>query len=316
MGKKLRKKVLAGVLASMMLVGIAPTKVFAAEDVVSKEKLEIIVQEEVNKLDFNNLGIDKVIEGINGTITDTVTGTVQGILTPENIKVMVAPIIKGLVNEALKDVKLPPQVDINKIIDDVIASQVVDKILTNQFTQEVLERTIQYAVADIMDIVGIPTVGEVIETSKEELTVSVIESVWNAELIDKEYKVPIVGTVIKFQVSPYQNWTLSYKRPNLTVTPTGWNSDAIKGKIQLDLLKVVGANTQVPDLSSIDYETIVKNAAKRAVTDIINEKIIEVKATINTVIQKKVDELRVQAEQAIKDALNSIKNKFPSWGRK
>ena len=64
MGKKLRKKVLAGVLASMMLVGIAPTKVFAAEDVVSKEKLEIIVQEEVNKLDFNNLGIDKVIEGI------------------------------------------------------------------------------------------------------------------------------------------------------------------------------------------------------------------------------------------------------------
>jgi len=52
MGKRLRKKIFAGLLAGMMLVGIAPTTVFADEDVVSKEKLEAMVQEEVNNLDY------------------------------------------------------------------------------------------------------------------------------------------------------------------------------------------------------------------------------------------------------------------------
>lgn len=97
---------------------------------------------------------------------------------------------------------------------------------------------------------------------------------------------------------------------------TGWNRDTIKGKIQVDLLSVVNENTKAPDLSSINYETIIKNAAKRAVTDIINEKINEVKVTIDTVIQNKVNELKEQAEQAIKEAINSIKDKFPLWPRK
>ena len=103
MSRKLRKKVLAGVLAGMMLVGIAPGKVFASEDVVSREKLEIIVQEEVNNLNFDNLGIDKVIEQINETVANTATSTVKSILTTENIKAIVTPIIKELVNEAIKD---------------------------------------------------------------------------------------------------------------------------------------------------------------------------------------------------------------------
>ena len=75
-------------------------------------------------------------------------------------------------------------------------------------------------------------------------------------------------------------------------------------------------NTQTPDLSSIDYQTIVKNAAKRAVTDIVNEKITEVKLAINTAIQNKVNELKKEAEAAIKNTINSIVRKFPSWPRK
>ena len=97
---------------------------------------------------------------------------------------------------------------------------------------------------------------------------------------------------------------------------TGWNRDIIRGKVQVDLLSIVSENTKAPDLSSIDYETIIKNAAKRAVTDIFNEKINQVKSTIDTVIQNKVNELKEQAEQAIKDAINSIKDKFPLWIRK
>lgn len=200
MSKKLGKKVLSGVLVGMMLVGITPSKVFASEDVVSREKLETIVQEEVNNLNFDNLGIDRVIEQINSTITDTVTSTVKSILTVENIKVIVTPIIKGLVNEAIKDFDLPPQIDINKIIDDVISSQVVDIILTNKLTQEIIERTIEYSVADIMNIIKVPTTGEIIEVSKDELTASTIESVWNAE--------PIKIANGKYELNPYYSYKI------------------------------------------------------------------------------------------------------------
>lgn len=306
MSRKLRKKVLAGALAGMMLVGIAPGKVFASEDVVSREKLEIIVQEEVNNLNFDNLGIDKVIEQINETVANTATSTVKSILTTENIKAIVTPIIKELVNEAIKDFELPPQIDINKIIDDVISSQVVDIILTNKLTQEVIERTIEYSIADIINIIKVPTTGEIIEVSKEELILSTIESVWNAE--------PIKIANGKYELNPYYSYKIKWIP--FSVNVTGWNRDIIRGKVQVDLLSIVSENTKAPDLSSIDYETIIKNAAKRAVTDIINEKINQVKSTIDTVIQNKVNELKEQAEQAIKDAINSIKDKFPLWIRK
>lgn len=306
MSKILRKKLLAGALAGMMIVGIVPTKVFASENLVSKEKLENIVQEEVNNLNFDNLGIDKIIEQVNSTVTNKVTSTVKSILTVENIKTMLTPIIKGLVNEAIKDFDLPPQVDINKIIDDVLSSQVVDIILTNKLTQEIIERTIEYSVDDIMNIIKVPTTGEIIDVSKEELKLSVVQDIWNAE--------PIKVANGKYELNPYYSYNIKWIPFKVNIT--GWNREIIKSKIQVDLLSIVTENTKAPDLSSINYESIIKNAAKRAVNDIVNEKINEVKATINTVIQNKANELKEQTEQAIKNAINSIKDKFPLWPRK
>lgn len=319
MKSKLRQKIIATGLATIMMVGFAPTKVFASEDPVSKEKLEIMVNEEVDKIDFSNLGIDNIINGINNTVTGTVRGVVNGILTTENIKALIKPTIKGLVEVALKDVTLPAGVDINKIIDEVLDNEningIVDTVLTNQLTQDIIARTVEYAVSDIMDIVGIPTVGEVVETSKEELSSKVIEDVWNAEWIEGEYKVPILGWIIKYQVNPHYTYTVKYNRPNLEVVATGWNRYSIGLKIQTDILGILAGNTQAPDLSSINYEEIVLNAAKRAATDVINERINEVKVTINTHIQTKIAELKAEAEKAIQDAINqaieSIKNRFP-----
>ena len=46
------------------------------------------------------------------------------------------------------------------------------------------------------------------------------------------------------------------------------------------------------------------------------EKNIEKVLLTEEQIQNKVNELKEQAEQAIKDAINSIKDKFPLWIRK
>ncbi len=58
--------------------------------------------------------------------------------------------------------------------------------LFSQFAQEGIARTIQYSMANIMDIVGLPTVGEIVETSKEELTAKNIEDIWNVSEEEKK----------------------------------------------------------------------------------------------------------------------------------
>ena len=117
----LRKNVLAGVLAGVMTVGILPTTVFATEnDPVSKDKLETIVYEEVDKLDFSDLGIDKIIDGINSTVTTTVqsgvNAAVDTILTADGIKAMVRPIIIGLVENAVSQANIPDSINIAGVV--------------------------------------------------------------------------------------------------------------------------------------------------------------------------------------------------------
>lgn len=327
MNSKLRKKIVAAGLSAMMLVGIIPTTVFASEDPVSIEKLEIMVNEAVEKIDFNNLGIDKIIKEINESVTTTVTGAVNSMLTTENIKLILKPTIKGLVEVALKDVAVPEGVDINKIIDKVLENEcinlIVDKVLTNELTQEILDRTVQYAVEDIMDIVGVPTVGEVTEASKEDLLANAIDDIWNARKTEY-FEFKVFGKVVYstyydmnlfWQFNPLKDVKYDSKSKTIIISPKGWNNTAIAAKLQLDLLKIVDENIQAPDLSTINYEEIVANAAKKAIRDVINEKIEEVKTTINTVIENKVAEIKVEAEKAINDAvlkaLESIKKKFP-----
>lgn len=316
MKSKLRKKIVAAGLAAMMMVCFAPTTVFASEDPVSREKLEIMVNEEVEKLDFSNLGIDGIIDGINKEVTNAITGTVNSLVTTDAIKELIRPTIKSLVQVALKDVTLPAGVDVNKIIDAVLdngtINGIVDAVLTSQLTQDIIARTIEYAIADIMDIVKIPTVGEIVDASKEGLAEKAIEEIWSSK---KQGEYNLIFTTIKYDYNPFQNITLKYQRPNLLVIPTGWNRTSILLKIKGDVLLDGVLDYEKPDLSSINYEEIVLNAAKRAVTDVINEKIVEVKATINTHIQTKIAELKAEAEKAIQDAINqaleSIKNKFP-----
>lgn len=65
----------------VMTVEIVPTTIFAAENnPVSKEKLETIVYGGIDKIDFRNLGIDKIIDGINSTVTGAVQSGVNTVI--------------------------------------------------------------------------------------------------------------------------------------------------------------------------------------------------------------------------------------------
>lgn len=310
MGVNLRKKALAGLLAGVMTIGILPTTVFADEnDPVSKEKLETIVYEEVEKLDFSNLGIDKIIDGINSTVTSAVQAgvntAVDVVLTADGVKTMVKPIIIGLVENAIAQSNIPDSINITgvveKILDGVLDSGIVEKVLTSELVNDIIDRTVEYAVADIMDIVGIPTAGEILEEYKEEVAIKTIDGIYNASKTEK--------------IALYCEYDKTGPWYNPTYTFTAWKRSGVNTRLNIELLALVGKGYETPDLSSINYEEIVLNAAKRAATDVINERVEQIKIQINTTIQNKIEELKIEAqkaiEQAVKDAINSIKNKFP-----
>lgn len=306
----LRKNVLAGVLAVVMTVGILPTTVFATEnDPVSKDKLETIVYEEVDKLDFSDLGIDKIIDGINSTVTTTVqsgvNAAVDTILTADGIKAMVRPIIIGLVENAVSQANIPDSINIagvvEKILDGVLDSGIVEKVLTSDLVNDIIDRTVEYAVDDIMNMVKIPTAGDILQSSKEEVSKNTINYIYNASQLEK--------------ITTYCEYDKTGPWYNPTYTFTAWKRSGVKIRLNIELLALVGKGYETPDLSSINYEEIVANAAKRAVRDVINERIESIRAEINYAIQNKIEELKLEAqkamEQAVKDAINSIKNKFP-----
>lgn len=274
---KKRKSICALFLIVMMFCTMLPAQVFAAEvnDVVSKEKLVEIVTEDVDSLDFESLGIDKVIDNVNSTVEENVKKAVKEILTPENVKVLLKVTIKAEINKDLEKYNIPEYIDVDKLVDGVIDSKGVDVLLTNKLTQKVVDRTIDYAVSDIMNEVKIPTTEEVIAASREKLINKCVEEVYNSD--NKELL--------------YYNYKLEFQGIKPVKVCTGWNETAIGAKVKLDASSVVAEGCRVPDLSNIDYDSIIREAAKRAVKDVVKEEIINTNNTIKKAIKDKIDEI-------------------------
>lgn len=274
---KKRKSICALFLMIMMLCTMLPVNVFAAEadDVVSKEKLVQIVTEDVDSLDFSSLGIDKVINNVNNTVEENVKKAVKEILTPENVKVLLKVTIKAEIKKDLEKYNIPEYIDIDKLVDDIIASKFVDVLLTNKLTQKVIDRTIDYAVSDIMNQVKLPTTSEIISISREKIINKSVEEVYNSdkkELLYYNYKIQFQG------IKPVK-------------VCTGWNETSIAAKVKLDASSVIAEECKIPDLNGVDYNGIIREAAKRAVRDVVKEEIINANNTIKNAIKDKIDEI-------------------------
>lgn len=274
---KKRKSIGALFIIVMMLCTMFPVKGFAAEvnDVVSKEKLVEIVTEDVDSLDFESLGIDKVIDNVNNTVEGNVKKAVKEILTPENIKALLKVTIKEEIKKDLEKYNIPEYIDVDKVLDEVIDSKAVDIILTNKLTQKVIDRTIDYAVSDIMNEVKIPTTEEVISASREKLINKCVEEVYNSD--SKELL--------------YYNYKIQFQGIKPVKVCTGWNETAIGAKVKLDASSVVVEECKVPDLDSVDYEGIIRRALKRAVKDVVKEEIINTNDAIKESIKDKIDHI-------------------------
>ena len=274
---KKRKSICALFLTVMMICTMLPATVFAAEvdDVVSKEKLVQIVTEDVDSLDFESLGIDKVINGVNSAVEENVKEAVKEILTPENVKVLLKVTIKAEIKKELEKYNIPEYIDIDKLVDEIIDSKAVDILLTNKLTQKVIDRTIDYAVNDIMNEVKLPTTEEIISVSRGKIINKCVEEIYSSD---------------KKEVL-YYNYKIEFQGIKPVRVCTGWNETSIGAKVKLDASSVIAEECKVPDLSSIDYNGIIKEAAKRAVKDVVKEEIINANNIIKDAIKDKIDEI-------------------------
>ncbi len=331
----LQRRILALLLAVLMIVGLMPiyaegSLTPAATGDVSEPALRAIVTAKINALADSTVsaGLDSIIEGINNLITQQVTDAIMGLLTNDAIKNLAGPALEAAIQGILNQygITLPAGTDIGSFIDDLLGNQVVEDLLNSAIVKEIIARTVQYAVADVMDDIALPTTSETIANRKQELINEFTADIFGSpekpvDLLNSggpKVKIsrilPSAGTsaltptvnlsFIDFTVTAW-NKILSRNFSVKTINVNGWHVGNIGSYIDLNL--AIGqfgefGEVKPPSLSDIDFEEVMLNALKRAAKDVINEKIAEFKAELKDEIEAAI----ARADQHMVDKLNDI----------
>ena len=313
---KLSKRLLALLLTVLMTISMLP---IYAEGVlqpeatgdVSEPALRVIVTAKINALaegNFNS-GLDAIIQSINNQVTGVVTNSIMALMTNDAIKDMAAPMMESAIQGILNQygITLPPGTNIGSFIDDLMGNQMVDQLLNSSLIKDIIARTVQYAVADVMGDVALPTSAVVIAERRQELIDYYTTKIFaeperpvdpvNPGGPKTKNALPTAGTTVatpNVNVSLYDftvtawNKILGRNISVKTIQVNGWHVGNIGTYIDLYLLDQQFDDVDAPNLSSINYEQVMIDALKKASKDVIREKIADLKEDIKEEIEAKI----------------------------
>ena len=168
---RLKKRIFASSLATTLIITMIPSWVLAKEEAVSEENLRKSVANKIDSLDFEHLVTGMIINNINTEVTNRVIESINKCLTKEDIEVLIELQIEEIFKMYRKDVSL----------DKIIANDIVSKIMTSDFLEEIIERTIEYSVLKAMDSVKISLVKENVKGGKLEIINSIVNEIFNSK---------------------------------------------------------------------------------------------------------------------------------------
>ncbi|MDR1237861.1 MAG: hypothetical protein LBK28_06450, partial [Propionibacteriaceae bacterium] len=227
-----------------------------------------------------------VISTVEGTVASTLQSTIG---SPDAIIDLAAPLIKaaikGAIAQYIQDERLDAIVD--AAVDGVAESELIDRILTNEFVQAVIARTIDYAVADIVASLGL-------DADQAATVANLISQVWNAPRVSvgtAETKVksdlgsPLYALGVGLNTSYYNYNINSWNQRRVVIvnvndtpkdiTVTGWNTGNIGTLATATAtINATGKGLSAAEvLANLDYVEVIKNAALRALKDEIQLRI-------------------------------------------
>lgn len=184
--RKMSKKFIAALLVIVMIFSMT-IPVFAApsSNRATIADLEVIVQGYVERHVENFLNDNAVVDGVLSSfeafvaeialaaINDMLSNT-EGLI--DFTSPMISAMLNGVINSVLAEISPNiPDVDVSFIVNYVLTSAAVidaiDTILSIEIVNDIIQRTIEYAVADAIDyalsqIVFIPADADIIELSR------------------------------------------------------------------------------------------------------------------------------------------------------
>lgn len=254
---RLKKRIFASSLATTLIITMIPSWVLAKEEAVSEENLRKSVANKIDSLDFEYLVTGMIINNINTEITNRVIESINKCLTKEDIEVLTELQIEEIFKMYRKDVSL----------DKIIANDIISKIMTSDFLEEIITRTIEYSVLKAMDSVKISLVKENVKGGKLEIINSIVNEIFNSS---------------KNNVFYYD-----YEVKNSGIKVLGWKDSPIESRVTKEVSDML-TNLENIDLNNfnlddIEYYTVVSDSTALAIENIMKERINEIKYEIDKV---------------------------------
>ncbi|MCL2391178.1 MAG: hypothetical protein FWC66_01050, partial [Oscillospiraceae bacterium] len=165
--RKIAKKLIAVLVICIMLFSMA-TPAFAAPSAnrATRADLEVIVRNYVERHVDQFLGsgsaIDNTVAAFEAFVAELALSTIRNVLLDaEGLVDFTAPLISAMLNEVLNSALAQasqsiPDVDVSAVVDRVLRtiadSGIIEYILSIQLVEDILERAVEYAVADAVDL--------------------------------------------------------------------------------------------------------------------------------------------------------------------
>ena len=332
-----RTRLLAILLCLSMLLGMVPVSADDGTEPVSKDALRAIVTAKVDgmiaSLDPAS-GIDAIIAGINAQITTSVTNAVMAVLTPDALKGIAKPLISGAIKAAFGSygIDLPPSVDVDGLVGDIMEQSFVDDILGSDIAQEIIAKTVAYAVEDIMDEIAMPTSAAIIAARRDELINQWTEAIFNAPMTAVDLLningpmvksfIPVGTSVLTpnvnlsmyaFTISSWNTKKVGFGIFSTTVNTSvkevkviGWHTANVNTYIDLQSAGLSFGSVTPPDLSKIDYQAVVLKALERAAKEVIEAKVEAAKVRIRARLEAEIAKARSAAFDQINDLFEEL----------
>ncbi|MDR1293718.1 MAG: hypothetical protein LBK59_01975, partial [Bifidobacteriaceae bacterium] len=291
-------------------------------------------------------------------ITDGIAGLIAEVASPENIEAIVQPIVEGLIpaGDAIVDLALPLVQDairaqlgtwgiadaavvdfLNSIVEDVLRSDIVDSVLSSDFTQDVISRTVAYTIQDVLGQLSAETIGNVITDAAMDGAVDAIFNVTPIDVAGTPVKAPDLGAVVGSLPSALQgligqSWPMgrwlvktfgasiineAYNYSYYDATFGPWPSHSTLTGTWIDRptsvtvtgwhesnVKAYGVIAAIVGLAQTDPTEIITSLTENI--DVTGIVLNSLSRAVGEIVQERVDAFWLSIKQAIIDEINGV----------
>jgi hypothetical protein len=298
----MKKRFMSSVVAALAAVTLISSPALAAQ---TPEEIDSSVATYAQLENLVNAKVEEAYSSVEGTVESLVTSAVQSTIgSPDKLIDLVAPLAKASAKAAIAQYIQDERIDalVDSAVDAVAESEILNAILTNEFVTAVLNRTIAYAVQDIVSQLGLAA-------DKEATAASLVQQIWTAPLVSvgtastrvksgagSPVYVAGIGANLSYYNYDVTEWNtqkilfITTKTTPKNIVVTGWNPTTVGAlaSTSAGINAVSKAGSVVTTLQNIDWITVLLNASKRALVDEVTERI---QAAITALKTRLFDEL-------------------------